>query len=34
VVFVWQFLTLMYENGKIRHIETIPAIGEGKNKGE
>jgi hypothetical protein len=24
----------MYENGKIRHVETIPGIGEGGNKGE
>jgi hypothetical protein len=24
----------MYENGKMRHVETIPGMGEGMDKGE
>jgi hypothetical protein len=29
-----EILHIMYENGKMRPIETIPGIGGGKDKGE
>jgi hypothetical protein len=29
-----EILLLMYENGKMRHVETIPGMGEGMDKGE
>jgi hypothetical protein len=29
----WTFYVLMYENGEMRPVETIPGMGEG-NKGE
>jgi hypothetical protein len=29
-----EYYVLMYENGKMRPVETIPGMGEGANKGE
>jgi hypothetical protein len=31
---MWIYYVLMYENGKMRPIETIPGMGGGRDKGE
>jgi hypothetical protein len=30
----WKYYVFMYANGKMRPVETIPEIGEGRDKGE
>jgi hypothetical protein len=31
---LWEYYIVMYENGKMRHVETIPGMGEIGDKGE
>jgi hypothetical protein len=30
----WKYYVFMYENGKMRPVETIAGMGEGRDKGE
>jgi hypothetical protein len=30
----WKYCILMYENGKMKHVETIPGMVRGEDKGE